>query len=356
MKRLERYIGLHLLQGFLLVLLGLLSMDGFLALANELGDVQPGVYGVQDALVYVALTLPRRIYEYLPMAAFAGALLGVGGLAAHSELVVMRAAGFPRWKIARAMLYAGILLAFLMILVGEGVMPWAEQSARDLKFALKSRTGTETAGDVIWLRDRNRFMRVFRVQSPAGPLLLDVLLFHLDENGQPVQRLEARRMKVHQSPWVLEDVQQMDFLPRRVVRDQRPSLSIEPLADQRLLEMGVIKPRFLSMADTAAIIRHLQRRQMDSRSYQVAWWVHLINPLSLLALVFAAGNFLHGSQRGGTAGRRLLLGVMLGLAFYVFNRTFANFAQIYEVPIPWVVALPTLLVAGYSLWRYRKRV
>ncbi len=354
MKRLERYIGLHLLQGFLLVLFGLLSMDGFLALANELGDVQPGVYSVQDALIYVALTLPRRIYEYLPMAAFAGALLGVGSLAASSELVVMRAAGFPRWKVARAMLYAGMLLALLMLLVGEAVMPWAEQSARDLKFSLKSRTEGESVGDVIWLRDQRRFMRVFRVQSSTGPLLLDVLLFQLDESGQPVQRLEARRLKVQQSPWELEEVQQMDFLPHQIKKTTRPTLAIEPLADRRLLEMGVIKPRFLSMADTASIIRHLQSRQMESRSYQVAWWVHLFNPLSLLVLVFAAGNFLHGSQRGGTAGRRLLLGVVLGLAFYVVNRTFANFAQIYEVPIPWVVAMPTLLVAALSLWRYRK--
>ncbi len=355
MKRLQRYIAVHLYQGVALVLLGLLSVDLFLALANELGDLRPGSYTWSDALVYVALTLPRRIYEYLPMAAFAGALVGVGGLAARSELVAMRSAGFSRLHMAGAMVLAATVLALLQAVLGEAVMPRAEQSGRDLKFARYSSGAGQQAGDVIWLRDQTRFMRVLRVQSASGPQFINPLLFRLGDAGRLVQRIAADRLVLEGNVWRLEQVRLEDFQPQQVTGSSRERMEIEPLAEARLLQVGAIKPRFLSLRDVDAIASHLRQRGMDDRSYRVAWWVHVTNPWTLLVLVFAAGTFLHGSQRGGTAGRRLLLGLVLGLGFYVVNRTAANLAQIYVVPIALVVAAPTLLVAGWSLWKYHQQ-
>ncbi len=355
MKRIDIYIALALFRGVSLVLFGLLSIDLFMAVADELGDVKPGQYETADALIYVALTIPRRIFEQLPVATLAGTLVGVGALAGHSELVAMQAAGFSRTRIARSVAIAASIIALGLFVLSERVMPWSERYAHDFKFKQQGeRLQQGRPGDVIWLRDQRRFLRAFRVQSSEGTRFLDIRLFELDENGRPLYRMGAQRLEIGEHAWVLKHVLELRFSDEGVSKRWLEELAIEPLGSPKLLDAGALKPRFLSLSDLAAIERQLEKRGMDSRVYRVAWWVHVINPFTLVVMSLFASSFLYGSVRGGTAGRRLLLGMILGLGFYMINRTAANVAQIYSVPEGLTVALPTLLILLASLWRYRR--
>ena len=52
-----------------------------------------------DALMFTFLNLPEQAFELLPIGALIGALMGLGNLAAGSELVVTRASGVSVWRI-----------------------------------------------------------------------------------------------------------------------------------------------------------------------------------------------------------------------------------------------------------------
>ncbi|HID82879.1 MAG TPA: LptF/LptG family permease, partial [Thiotrichales bacterium] len=85
-KILDRYLWVHILAGTLLVLLVLVSLDVFFTFMNEIGDVGRGRYGYLQALSYVLLSLPQRLYEYAPTATLIGSLLSLGSLAAHQRV------------------------------------------------------------------------------------------------------------------------------------------------------------------------------------------------------------------------------------------------------------------------------
>ncbi|RMU77903.1 Permease YjgP/YjgQ, partial [Pseudomonas syringae pv. aptata] len=92
MVKLDRYIGKSVLLAILAVLgiiLGLVSMFAFIDEMRDISDT----YTLTDALSFVMLTAPRRVYDTLPMAALIGCLIGLGTLASSSELTIMRAAG-----------------------------------------------------------------------------------------------------------------------------------------------------------------------------------------------------------------------------------------------------------------------
>ncbi|MRT44334.1 LptF/LptG family permease, partial [Xylella fastidiosa subsp. multiplex] len=73
-----------------LVLLGLYVVNGF---ASEVRDIGKGSYRFGHAIAYIAYTVPRRAYTLFPTAAGIGMLLGLGQLAATSELTALRALG-----------------------------------------------------------------------------------------------------------------------------------------------------------------------------------------------------------------------------------------------------------------------
>ena len=93
-----------------------------------------------DVLAYLALSMPKRIYELLPIAALLGSVLGLGNMASQSELVVMRAAGISIEGINKAVMFVAIGLMLLALFVGEVIRPPAEQSARELQSM--AQTGT----------------------------------------------------------------------------------------------------------------------------------------------------------------------------------------------------------------------
>src|SRR5690606_8316599 len=90
---LRRYIIVSVYKGVATALAVFLAVGSAIEFVGELGDVGRGDYGVPQALMFVALRLPQLAFDTMPAAALIGALLGLGNLAFHRELVVMRASG-----------------------------------------------------------------------------------------------------------------------------------------------------------------------------------------------------------------------------------------------------------------------
>ena len=97
----------------LMVLLGLATLFEFIGeLDNKMGD-----YGIPEALLYSVLRLPQVAFQMLPMATLIGALLGLGGLASNSELVVMRSAGLSVGKLAGMVAITGVVIMVITALI-----------------------------------------------------------------------------------------------------------------------------------------------------------------------------------------------------------------------------------------------
>lgn len=98
MVKLDRYIGSNVLVAILAVLGVIVGLSVLFSYIDELGSLDKN-YSLLDAATWVAWTVPRRIFEMLPMAALIGCLVGLGNLAGGSELTVMRAAGVSLGRI-----------------------------------------------------------------------------------------------------------------------------------------------------------------------------------------------------------------------------------------------------------------
>src|SRR5690606_31081063 len=103
MRLLDRHIGKTVFISVLTVALIIVALDLLFAYIGELEDLEGG-YGAVEALTYIFLTLPRRLYDLLPMAALVGCLIGLGTLASNSELTIMRASGMSIARIMGAVL------------------------------------------------------------------------------------------------------------------------------------------------------------------------------------------------------------------------------------------------------------
>ena len=109
MNRLGRYVLRSISWHVLLTLLVLLGLFVFFDLIAELRDVGKDGYSLQNAIVYVLLQSPERIYDLLPVSLLIGSIFALSGLADSSQITVMRAAGVSILRFCAWLTVGGVI-------------------------------------------------------------------------------------------------------------------------------------------------------------------------------------------------------------------------------------------------------
>lgn len=329
MKILDRYIGMAVAMSSLLVMLVLLALFFFIDFVNNLNDVGKGNYDVVTAAQYVLLSQPRRIYELFPLAALLGTMLGLGALAAGSELTAIRAAGVSLTRIVLSVMKVAAVMMLGVVLIGELVAPKSEQYAQSLRsMALSSQIALDTRYG-FWSRDGRSFINI-RTMLPGGKFN-DIYVYEFDDKQNLRVATHAARGQREGDKWLLEDIVQSEIAAsgvstRRVARAQWNSL-LSP----DVVGVVLVKPDRLSLWDLFQYIDYLQANSQNTQRYEIAFWVKLLAPLTTGVMVFLAIPFVFGSLRSVGMGQRVLVGSLIGVGFHLVNQISTHIGLVYEL-------------------------
>lgn len=348
MKILDRYLAGAVIGGTLLTLAVLLPLLGFFLLADEMDEVGENGYRFADAVLFVALIMPRFAYQVFPIATLIGALVGLGSLASRSELVAMRAAGLSIGRIVYAAIKGGALLALVAVAVGEGVAPVAEQKALQLRSEAQSGQVTLKTQYGFWARDASAYINIREILS--GAQLRGIHIYEFDEEQRLSRATHAEYARYVKGNWVLEGISRSMIGDDRIEISRVDEAGWSSLLDPGLLNIIVVEPHALPIWGLLRYVRYMAANGQDARSYEVALWGKAIHPFLILAMIFVSIPILLGSARTSGLGPRIFLGVLVGIAFYLISRTFSYFALLYDMS-PMVSAfIPPLLFLGGAFW------
>ncbi|MFT4196708.1 MAG: LPS export ABC transporter permease LptG [Pseudoxanthomonas sp.] len=360
----DRYVGQAVLVTVLLVWAVLLGLDTLSGLSGELQDVgkasYKGDYTFGHAVAYVAYTVPRRAYTLFPTAAVIGALMGLGQLAATSELTALRALGLSRRRLTLAVAVTLALLTALMMVNMETVGAWGQQQAVNLKAAAKTGDVAQARYSGLWAREGNTFLNAQHgeeemVQGRQELLLGDVRLYELDEDGRLAAIVHAKTARHEPGGWVLDNVLRSTFTDTSVAQTRAAEEHWKSKLDSAALSSGLSNPRYMTAADLSSSIGYRLRNGLDAREYQEQYWARWFYPLNVLTLCLAAIPFAFGSLRSGGAGKRLFLGILFALGFWLLQMLFGRLASTLRLDYRIAYALAPILMLSVSAWLFKRR-
>jgi len=356
------YIGRAVLGTVMLTWMVLLGLDVVNAFSSEAKDIGQGSYSFGHAIAYVAYTVPRRAYTLFPTAAVIGALMGLGQLAATSELTALRALGLSRRRLSLSVAAALALLTGLMVISGETLGPWAQSQADVLKASARYESNMSMARySGLWAREGDVFLNAQsgeeKLLEEGGTMLQlhDVRLYQLAKDGRLAALVHAAVAEHRVEGWVLRDVVRDTFAERSVKREKIATLSWQSRLDPAALAAGLAKPRNLSAHDLRASIEYRRRNALDARDYEDQYWSRWFYPLNVLALCLAAVPFSFGSLRSGGMGKRLFLGMLFALGFWLLQLFFGRMAGALKFDYRIAYALPPVVMLSVSAWLFRRR-
>lgn len=351
MRLLDRHIGTTVLISVLAVAGIIVGLDLLFAYIGELEDLE-GDYGALAALSYTLLTLPRRLYELLPMAALVGCLIGLGSLASNSELTVMRASGVSIPRIMGAVLKPLLVLMLGGVLLGEYAAPYSENLAESRR-ALAIGSGEAVKSKGLWHREGDDFIHINAVQ-PNGTLH-GITRYRFDDQRHLLETSFAQRATATEDGWLLEDISATLFEPDGTSRveqhvQQRWDIGLSPT----LLRVVLLEPDVLPLTGIWQYQGYLAEQGLNNSQYWLAFWKKLLQPVTTAALVFVAISFIFGPLRSVTLGQRVFTGVLVGFSFRILQDLLGPSSLVFGFSPLIAVVLPILILLAMGSWLIRR--
>ncbi|WP_045858978.1 LPS export ABC transporter permease LptG [Teredinibacter purpureus] len=340
MRKLKRYIAQQVWGSVWGVLLVIVSLDAIADLVDQLSQLK-GDYNFAEAFIYVLLYVPSSIYDFLPLAALVGCLIGLGVLANSSELVVMRAAGVSIRQIIWAVMRPVFIFIFSGAFLGEFVAPYTDQFADSRRDLLQGHEKALQSERGLWFREGNEYMH-FNAVLPNGKLY-GITRYLFDDQGLLVQASFIRSAIYQGDYWSEQEGEVTYFEKESIRREEFLTRHWYTEVSPDLLNVLVLEPDELPMQRLLTYANYQEKQNIDSSEYRLAFWQKALQPLATLSLVMIAISFIFGPLRQTTMGFRVFIGVIVGLAFQTSQKLLgpisiiSGFSPMFAVMIPILV-------------------
>jgi len=353
MNIIDRYIGKQIMLTIGLVAFALLGVDVFFYLVNELRFVGKGDYTFAAALLFILLTIPRKLYIIFPWAALLGSLLALGNLAKNSELVAMRAAAISVPRIAWSALKAGLLLTIIMFICGEIISPTTEVWAQRKRTLALSRGQAIQTQHGVWVRHNNEFIHAGIVKQPSE--LLDVTRYNFDQKLQLQVVEHAQSATKQKDTWHLENIRSTAFNEHGTVTTAADQTQIPELLDTEILQASAVKHlERLTLINLWRVIKSRIAQELNATEYQRAFWLKIVQPFAALVMIFLSVPFAFGPLRSASLGLKILVGVLVGFSFHTLNSIFGPLTAVTGLSPMLAAVIPTSVFLVLGAWMVRR--
>lgn len=352
-----RYLAREIYGATALVLFAFLALFAFFDLVAELSDLGKGGYRLHQAAAYVALTLPGRVYELLPIAVLIGALFALTTMSRHSEITVLRASGLSTARLIGQLCLIGTTFVLLTFLVGEYAAPPAERAAQRLRLEATSSLAGREFRSGTWIKDDTTFVNVRRVLPDGSLKGIWIYRFDAAYRLKSIRQAEEGEFAPPDA-WRLGGVVETRFTADGAEVQRFDQLQWRSALNPELLSVLMVVPERMTIGNLYRYVGHLADNKQRTERYEIALWKKLVYPVATIVMMVLALPFALRQHRFGGVSMRIFAGVMIGIGFHMLNGLSSSLGIINNWPPPLAAFAPSVLfvlAAAGMLWAVERR-
>ena len=326
-----RLIARAIWQSLLLVTLVFAGLEFVFKLLDEMKSPY-AQYTLTQMVGVSALGLPRRLYLDLPLIVLIGVAAGLGGLAQHSALTVLRASGLSIGQILMKAIVSLVPLLVGVLLIAQIGMPQAEEWAQSLK-------SQYTRGDssaALWTRDSNRYVWL---RGDADGSIASWRHLTIDpDTRQLATVVDSEQVHLDSGKVLLDEAVQLQMTAEQIVLNQTP-LSFATGLQAEGVRWLILPAEQLSLSELWVAQQFLRSQGLEVRQHAQVFWQRMTLPVTVTVLALLAAVTAFGSFRSMSVSTRVFAAVLAGLVFkYV-----VDMAAPFTLLVGWHPSLAVLL-------------
>lgn len=351
---LQRYIGVSVAKGWLLVLVVLGAVFGLISFTQELDRTELN-YNAMAVARYTLLTLPNQLVSLAPVIALLGSIVALASLDRYNELTIVSCTGFPPTRLLAALAIPTVILMAVLWVSMEFITPQLQQRAEQEKQTLREGNQGWLPGGGVWSTDGRRYLHIGKMSETNVPG--QISLFEFDDAGQMARVIWAKTATVGKDRrWAFKTVMEKVMVDGELQTRFHDELSIANLWSPDELPTLSQHSDAMNLSVLFRYSQYLASNGQPAEKYLNAFWQRLLMPLTVCAMVLLAAPISASvtAGRDRSFGINLVIGAVLGILFYLCTQIIFSLGQLLHWSSPLVAILPALIILACALYLLRR--
>ena len=160
-------------------------------------------------LILTSIHMPSMIIQLLPFIIFISSMWFMIKIRNNKDLLTMKVFGFSNMKIflilAMTSFILGWIILFLANPITSSMSKYYEKTKSDYARDIDHLVSFNKNG--LWIKENiNGSDRIITANRPEELSLIDVKIFHLDENYNLIEKITSKTANIEKNNWVLKEV------------------------------------------------------------------------------------------------------------------------------------------------------
>jgi len=207
----------------------------------------------------------------------------------------------------------------------------------------------------LWLREGKQFVNVRKIPSKGE--LSEIYLYQVDDQDRLVSVTKAEKATfLGNETWDMEGIVKTELSSKQTFSSSELTKKWQTSIDPDLLNVVVVKSENMSLYDLFMYIDFLKGNNQKSQTFELAFWSRLINPFVTFVMLMVSIPFVVGIGRGVSTGGRMMVGIIVGMTFNIFDKIAGHVGLVYGYDPMLMAVLPSVVVfcsALYAVSRVR---
>ena len=151
-------------------------------------------------------------------------------------------------------------------------------------------------------------------------------------------------------------MQQKVFTEQEIEGRKVPRLVLPDVLTNKQAAALAMPPQTLSLSELYSIIANLEERGQNPGRYRLALWQKLVLPVMTAAMIMISLPFVCGPTRSSSLGWLIMVGAIIGVAFFILNQILGYTGLIFQISPFWTTLFPALAVLAAGIVLTRKTI
>ncbi|HEX2147000.1 MAG TPA: LPS export ABC transporter permease LptG [Pseudorhizobium sp.] len=328
---------------FFLGVSGIIFLADFSETSRRMASLEG--YTVPAALLFTAMRIPFIFQQTIPTLTLFVGMTALIALNRRYELVVTRAAGISVWQFIMPFATGAFLIGLFGMLVVNPLAAWGQRESLSMEAGWREASGRSAKSDFLpWIRqisNGNDAIIGAKSYRANGTELVDVVVFHFDDDERVILRQDASTAKLEDGYWLLNNVleNRPGEIPARV-----ESARVETNLRQEYLQESLSQPETVAFYDLSRKIDVGRSFGLPTKALETQFHSLLSLPLLLVAMTLIAATVSLKFSRFAQSRTVILGGIVSGFVLYVVTVLVKAFGSSGAIP-PFVAVWVPVIVA-----------
>ena len=160
-------------------------------------------------LILTSIFIPSMIIKFLPFIIFLSSMWFLLRIRNNRDLVTLKVFGYSNLKIFFILAFTSFILGWLILIIANPITSslskYYEKTKSDYSRDIDHLVTFNKNG--LWIKEnlKNK-QRIISAAKPKGLNLIDVTIFHLDENSNLIEKIKSEEVNIKENKWILKNV------------------------------------------------------------------------------------------------------------------------------------------------------